>query len=80
MYRLHVAGRAAHAGLDPERGINAMVELVEQIRRVVRFADPAEGTTVTPTLAPRLTGGINRPPLESAVSVRLARLAETVRW
>lgn len=49
-HRLHVVGRAAHAGLEPERGVNAAVELAHQILRIVDLADPALGTTVTPSL------------------------------
>ena len=49
-HRLHVTGRAAHAGLEPERGANAAVELAYQILAIVRLADPALGTTVTPSL------------------------------
>ena len=30
-YHLEVTGRAAHAGLDPESGVNAGVELAHQI-------------------------------------------------
>lgn len=51
LYRLHCHGRAAHAGLEPERGINALVELSAQIPRIVALADTVAGTTVTPTLA-----------------------------
>ncbi|GAB3682527.1 M20 family metallopeptidase [Actinocorallia lasiicapitis] len=47
-YTLHVTGRAAHAGLDPERGINAGVELAHQTLAVAALADPDRGTTVTP--------------------------------
>ena len=42
-------GRAAHAGLEPERGVNATVELAHQVLAVAALADPARGTTVTPT-------------------------------
>ncbi|WP_223297602.1 M20 family metallopeptidase [Catenulispora acidiphila] len=49
-HRLHVQGRAAHAGLEPERGANAAVELAHQILAIVQLADPALGTTVTPSL------------------------------
>ncbi|MFC4948493.1 peptidase dimerization domain-containing protein [Pseudonocardia sp. GCM10023141] len=49
-YRLTVRGHAAHAGLEPERGINATVELAHQVLAITRFADPAAGTTVTPTV------------------------------
>jgi len=44
-----VIGRAAHAGLEPERGINAVVELASQVPVIVALADTARGTTVTPT-------------------------------
>jgi glutamate carboxypeptidase len=50
VYRLDVEGRAAHAGLDPEAGVNAAVELVHQLLAVVDLADHARGTTVNPGL------------------------------
>jgi glutamate carboxypeptidase len=50
-YRVDVGGRAAHAGLEPERGINATVEMARQIEAVAGMADASAGTTVTPTLA-----------------------------
>ena len=42
-------GRAAHAGLEPERGVNATLELAHQVLTVSGLADAALGTTVTPT-------------------------------
>ncbi|WP_136045458.1 peptidase dimerization domain-containing protein, partial [Microbacterium sp. K41] len=40
--RLSVTGRAAHAALDPEHGISAVDELVDQLLAVRRIvADPA---------------------------------------
>ncbi|GGH45226.1 M20 family metallopeptidase [Microbacterium album] len=51
LYRVEITGRAAHAGLEPEKGLNATVEMAHQIAAVTRFADPARGTTVTPTVA-----------------------------
>jgi glutamate carboxypeptidase len=51
MYRLDVAGRAAHAGLEPEKGANALVALAALIGEIGAIARPAAGTTVTPTLA-----------------------------
>lgn len=50
MYQLAVEGRAAHAGLEPERGVSAIVELARQIADIVDLADVAHGTTVTPTM------------------------------
>jgi glutamate carboxypeptidase len=43
-------GRAAHAGLDPERGINALLAAAEFAGASTGWADPDAGTTVTPTL------------------------------
>lgn len=48
-YRLEVVGRAAHAGLEPERGINAGLELARQMPAIAELSDAALGTTVTPT-------------------------------
>jgi len=49
-YLLRVKGRAAHAGLEPERGINSVVELAALVGRVAAAARPELGTTVTPTV------------------------------
>lgn len=46
-----IDGRASHAGLEPEKGINSLVELAELIPQIVAIANPEVGTTVTPTLA-----------------------------
>ncbi|HYQ66395.1 M20/M25/M40 family metallo-hydrolase [Actinophytocola sp.] len=51
LYEVGVVGRAAHAGLEPERGVNSTVELSHQVLAVSAIADPSAGTTVTPTAA-----------------------------
>ncbi|MGH2784147.1 MAG: M20 family metallopeptidase [Actinomycetota bacterium] len=51
MYTIDIAGRAAHAGLEPEKGVNALVEAAHQIFALQAMADPMAGTTVTPTIA-----------------------------
>jgi glutamate carboxypeptidase len=48
-YELQVTGRAAHSGLNPERGVNAGVELAHQVLAVAALGAPDRGTTVTPT-------------------------------
>jgi glutamate carboxypeptidase len=48
---LIVTGRAAHAGLNPQEGINAVREMALQIERIARLNDPRRGVTVSPTLA-----------------------------
>ena len=50
-YVVQITGRAAHAGLDPERGINALVEAAALVSDAVTWARPEAGTTVTPTTA-----------------------------
>jgi glutamate carboxypeptidase len=49
LYQVRAVGRAAHAGLEPERGVNATLELAHQVLTVSELADAALGTTVTPT-------------------------------
>ena len=51
VYDMAVRGRAAHAGLEPERGVNALVELAAHVLAVAALADPEAGTTVTPAVA-----------------------------
>lgn len=51
MYEIAVEGRAAHAGLEPEKGANATVELAHQVLAMTSIARPEFGTTVTPTVA-----------------------------
>lgn len=46
-YVLKVEGRAAHAGLEPEAGASAVLELARQVCRIHGFADPDAGTTVS---------------------------------
>jgi glutamate carboxypeptidase len=50
LYRLEAAGRAAHAGLDPEQGINAALEIARQVLDLAGLAEPSSGTTITPSL------------------------------
>ena len=47
MFTIEVKGRAAHAGLDPEKGVSAVLELARQTVRLHELNDPASGTTVT---------------------------------
>ena len=49
-YRLTIRGRAAHAGVEPHRGVNATIEAAHQILALTALADTSAGTTVTPTV------------------------------
>lgn len=80
LYRMHVGGRAAHAGLEPERGVNAAVEAAHLLLAVAELGDPAVGTSVTPTLL-RAGSTTNTVPsaAEFAVDVRVRTVAEQDR-
>ncbi len=45
-FEVIVEGRAAHAGVEPEKGINAVHELAAQILRIAKLARPARGLTL----------------------------------
>lgn len=45
-FGLEITGRAAHAGVEPERGISAIQELAHQILTLHALTDMAQGTTV----------------------------------
>jgi glutamate carboxypeptidase len=47
-YRVTVRGRAAHAGLDFEKGANAVVEMARQVERIASFTRLRQGITVSP--------------------------------
>ncbi len=49
MYRISVHGRASHAGLEPEKGINATVLIAELIPQILALGNTEHGTTVVPT-------------------------------
>jgi glutamate carboxypeptidase len=121
MYQVVVTGRASHAGLEPEKGINATTELAKLVMQISTFENPEFGTTAVPTVmqsgtttntVPALakldidvrsftiselnridksiralssdiakvevTGGVNRPPLETSSSMELYEKLEKV--
>ncbi|WP_052890511.1 M20 family metallopeptidase [Thermogemmatispora carboxidivorans] len=54
-YTLRAYGRAAHAGVEPEKGRNAIVELAHQVLQFAGLSGWRAGLTVTPGL---INGGI----------------------
>jgi glutamate carboxypeptidase len=46
LYRLEIIGRAAHAGIEPEKGASAILELARQIEAINALHDPERGTLV----------------------------------
>jgi glutamate carboxypeptidase len=45
-FTITVHGRAAHAGINPEQGASAILEMSHQIQRLFELNDPARGITV----------------------------------
>jgi glutamate carboxypeptidase len=77
---LEVDGRAAHAGVEPEKGISAIEELAHQVLALKALSDPASGTTINVGV---VEGG-TRPNVVAAharaeIDVRFARAAEAER-
>lgn len=68
MYEIAVQGRAAHAGLEPEKGVNATVALAHLVLLATGLGDPDAGTTVTATSASSGTTG-NTVPAEARLSI-----------
>lgn len=50
-FQVSIAGRASHAGLEPEAGVNALIEAAHQVLDIAALGRPEVGTTVTPTVA-----------------------------
>lgn len=79
-YRVRVRGRAAHAGLDPEQGASAILELSHVVQKLFALNDPGRGTTVN---VGKIDGGLrtNVVAAESRawVDVRVRSLEEAER-
>jgi len=50
MYQIKVHGLAAHAGLEPEKGVNSTTEIAHVILALAALESLDHGTTVVPTL------------------------------
>lgn len=79
-FTIKAIGRAAHAGIDPEKGVNAIEEIARQILKLQKMSDPQLGTTVTVGV---VQGGTrsNVVPAEAAaeVDVRVPTMEEAER-
>jgi len=78
-YQLKVTGKASHAGLDFEKGVNAIVELARQIERITAFTDLKKGLTVNVGI---VSGGTrtNVVPAEATaqIDVRIANAGQAL--
>jgi glutamate carboxypeptidase len=85
-FTIKVKGRAAHAGLNPEAGASAILELSHQIQSLFALNDPAAGVTVNVGM---IDGGLGAnviaPESSAAVDVRVPtheaarRIEEAIR-
>ena len=77
---LEVDGRAAHAGVEPEKGVSAIEEMARQVLALKALADPSRGTTINVGV---LTAG-TRPNVVPAharaeIDIRFSSAAEAER-
>ena len=79
-FELVAEGRAAHAGIEPEKGVNAIEELAAQLLRVKRFTRPRQGLTLNVGV---IEGGTRTNVVperaRALVDVRIARRAQGPR-
>jgi glutamate carboxypeptidase len=72
-----VTGRAAHAGINPEDGVNAVHELALQIARVMKLNDARRGVTVQATVvAGGTVSNVVPDQARAEIDIRIARLAD----
>ena len=79
-YTVKVTGVAAHAGLEPEKGQSAIIELARQIQKIAGFNEMKRELTVNPGI---VRGGTRTNVVaehaECDVDVRIARIGDAAR-
>ena len=77
---VNVTGKAAHAGLDPEAGASAILELSHQIQRLFDLNDPLKGVSVNVgTIGGGLRPNVIAPESQAIVDVRVPDSIEAER-
>ncbi len=80
MFTLSAHGIPAHAGLEPEKGANAIVEIARQIEKINSFANPDLGTTVNVcTINGGTTSNVIPEHAKCEIDVRFSSMAEAER-
>lgn len=75
-----VTGRSAHAGIEPEKGVNAVHELAAQIERLTRMNDARRGITVqTTVVAGGTVSNVVPASARAEVDIRFSRLADAAQ-
>jgi glutamate carboxypeptidase len=80
MFTLHAHGVPAHAGLEPEKGASAILELTHQIQTLHNLNNPDVGTTVNVcTIKGGTTTNVIPEHAECEIDVRFASMTEALR-
>jgi glutamate carboxypeptidase len=78
-FTLTIKGRAAHAGINPEEGVSAILELSHQIQRLFALNDATRGITVNVgTIDGGLRPNVIAPEVRATVDVRVPTQADAV--
>ncbi len=79
-FTITVTGRAAHAGLEPEKGVSAILELTYVIQQLFALNDPERGITINVgTIDGGLRPNVVAPKSRAEVDVRVATRADAER-
>lgn len=74
---VNVTGRAAHAGINPQEGVNAVHELALQIGRLMKMNDARRGITVQATvIAGGTVSNVVPEHARAGIDIRYTRLAD----
>jgi glutamate carboxypeptidase len=80
IFTLEIAGIEAHAGVEPEKGANALVEMAHKLLAVSALADQSKGTTINPGV---IAGGTQPYVVPSAckltIDIRITSASEQSR-
>ncbi len=76
-FTIRIIGQAAHAGLEPEKGVSAILELSFVVQKLFQLNDPQRGITVN---VGKIDGGIRpnviAPESQAVVDVRVLHLED----
>jgi len=76
-FTVTIKGRAAHAGINPEEGASAVLELSHQVQRLFALNDPARGVSVNVgTIDGGLRPNVVAPEVRATVDVRVPTAAD----
>ncbi len=79
-YHITVKGRAAHAGLNPEQGVSAILELSILVQRLFALNDPERGVSVNVgTIDGGMRPNVIAPESSARVDVRVPTRADSRR-